>query len=213
MEGDLIYDSRVEIDEITALLRPFAELNHQQLTATLRYTSLLQRWNSRINLTGVRSPKEVVTRHFGESFFAAQTLLTKDYTGTITDLGSGAGFPGIPMAMFAPNAKVTLIESNGKKAAFLNEVLRTLNLKNVSTFSHRAEDYSQASNLVVMRAVERFEASLELASRLVEPGGRLAVMIGNAQAEQAISLVPGCRWEGPIPVPESRSRVLLTGIL
>ena len=203
----------MDIDEIAVLLRPFAELNHQQLTNTLTYINLLQKWNSRINLTAVRNPLEVATRHFGESFFAAQTLLTKDYTGTITDLGSGAGFPGAPMAMFAPGAKVTLIESNGKKAAFLNEVIRALDLENVSVFSHRAEEYSQTSKLVVMRAVEKFETSLVLASRLTQPGGTLAVMIGNAQTGQAIPLIPRCSWQEPVPIPESHSRVLLVGII
>ncbi|HEV3315747.1 MAG TPA: 16S rRNA (guanine(527)-N(7))-methyltransferase RsmG [Candidatus Angelobacter sp.] len=203
----------MDIHEIAVLLRPFAELNHQQLADTLTYINLLQKWNSRTNLTSVRNPREVVTRHFGESFFAARTLLGKDDTGTITDLGSGAGFPGMPIAMFAPSAKVTLIESNGKKAAFLNETIRALALKNVSVFSHRAEEYTDTSNLVIMRAVEKFEDSLKLASSLVEAGGRLAVMIGKTQTGHAMSLVPHCTWEEPIPVPEGRSRVLLRGTL
>jgi 16S rRNA (guanine527-N7)-methyltransferase len=203
----------VDIHEIALLLRPFAELNHQQLADTLTYINLLQKWNSRINLTAVRSLREIVTRHFGESFFAAQTLVGNNHTGTITDLGSGAGFPGVPIAMFAPSAKVTLIESNGKKAAFLNEAIRALALKNVTVFSHRAEEYTDTSSLVIMRAVEKFEDSLELASSLVEAGGRRAVMIGKTQTGHAMSLVPRCRWEEPIRVPEGRSRVLLTGTL
>lgn len=203
----------MEIAELAELLRPFAELNPQQLADTLTYINLLQKWNSRINLTAVRRPQEMVTRHFGESFFAAQTLLAKDYAGTILDLGSGAGFPGVPMAMSAARATVTLIESNGKKAAFLNEVIRILKLPNVVVFSRRAEEYPSSSSLVVMRAIEHFEASLVLASRLVELEGRLAVMIGGAQVDRAISLVPRCRWEQPILVPASQSRVLLIGTL
>jgi 16S rRNA (guanine527-N7)-methyltransferase len=115
--------------------------------------------------------------------------------------------------MSASHAKVTLIESNGKKAAFLNEVIRTLNLPNVVVFSRRAEEYPNSSSLVVMRAIEHFEASLVLASRLVKPEGRLAVMIGDAQVDRAISLVPLCRWEQPILVPASQARVLLVGTL
>ena len=203
----------MDIAEIAELLRPFAELNPQQLAHTLMYLNLLQKWNSRINLTAVRRPQEMVTRHFGESFFAAQTLLAKGYTGTIIDLGSGAGFPGVPMAMSAPHAKVTLLESNGKKASFLNEVIRTLGLRNVVVFSRRAEEYPNSSSLVVMRAIEHFEASLVLASKLVEPEGRLSVMIGGAQVDKAISLVPRCKWEQPILVPESQSRILLVGTL
>lgn len=201
----------MEIDQITTLLRPLAELSHQQIADTLTYVNLLTKWNSRINLTAVRSPQEIVTRHFGESFFAAQILLSRDYIGSIVDLGSGAGFPGVPVAMFAPHAKVTLIESNGKKAAFLNEIIRTLNLKNVCVFGRRAEEYPHTSSLVVMRAVENFEASLMLASRLVETGGRLAVMIGNQQAIPAQSLLRGWQWQQPVAVPQSLERVLLVG--
>ena len=209
----LTTDSGVDIDSVAALLRPFAELTPPQLASTVAYINLLQKWNSRVNLTAVRNAQEIVTRHFGESFFAARELFLKDDDGTIIDLGSGAGFPGLPMAMFAPQAKVTLIESNGKKSAFLNEVIRALDLKNVTVFSHRAEEYPHASGLVVMRAVEKFESSLQLAARLAEPGGRLAAMIGHSQVEQARSLVPQCRWQEPISVPGGHSRVLLVGTL
>ena len=203
----------MESEDIAVLLRPFAELTEQQLAATLAYITLLQKWNSRINLTAVRSADEIVRRHFGESFFAAQTLLPRDCAGTIVDLGSGAGFPGIPIALYAPNAQVTLIESNSKKAAFLNEVVRTLALKNVKVFSHRGEEYPQRSELVVMRAVEKFESSVAMASGLIESMGRLAVMIGKAQIGQAKAILPGWRWLEPVDVPESESRVLLIGTL
>ncbi|HEV3038595.1 MAG TPA: 16S rRNA (guanine(527)-N(7))-methyltransferase RsmG [Candidatus Angelobacter sp.] len=198
-------------DELAALLRPFAELSQQQLADTLTYLNLLQKWNSRINLTAVRSAQEIVPRHFGESFFAAQTLFTKDHSGTIIDLGSGAGFPGIPIAMFAPHAKVTLIESNAKRIAFLNEVVRTLDLKNVVVFGHRAEEYPSHASLVVMRAVEKFEASLGIAAELVEPEGSLAVMIGKSQVELAKSLLPKWQWQDPVAIPLSRERLLLVG--
>ena len=203
----------MENEDIAVLLRPFAELTEQQLAATLAYITLLQKWNSRINLTAVRSADEIVRRHFGESFFAAQTLLPRDCAGTIVDLGSGAGFPGIPIALYAPNAQVTLIESNSKKAAFLNEVVRTLALQNVKVFNHRAEEYPQRSELVVMRAVEKFESSVRLASGLIESMGRLAIMVGKAQVGQAKAILPGWRWLKPVDVPESESRVLLIGTL
>lgn len=201
----------MEIDQIAVLLRPFAELSPQQIADTLTYVNLLNKWNSRINLTAVRSPQEIVTRHFGESFFAAQTLLPKEYRGSMVDLGSGAGFPGIPVAMFAAHAQVTLIESNAKKATFLNEVLRSLDLKNVRVFASRAEEYAHTASLVTMRAVEKFETSLVLASGLVESGGKLAVMIGKAQAEQVKSLLCQWQWQDPIAIPQSLERALLVG--
>lgn len=193
------------------MLRPFAELTDQQLAATLAYLGLLQKWNSRVNLTAVRSANEILRRHFGESFFAAQVLISKDYAGSVIDLGSGAGFPGVPLAMYAPKSQVTLIESNSKKAAFLNEVVRTLDLKNVKVFNRRAEDYAQCAELVVMRAVERFESSVVVASRLVELNGRLAVMLGEAQVSQAKALLPTWKWQEVIECPESQSRLILVG--
>ena len=201
----------MEIANIAVLLRPFAELTEQQLAATSAYLNLLLKWNSRINLTAVRSADEVLRRHFGESFFAAQNLIKNDYAGTVIDLGSGAGFPGIPMAMYAPSAQVTLIESNTKKAAFLNEVVRTLGLKNAKVFNRRAEDNSERSELVVMRAVEKFESSVTLAAGLVSPEGRLAIMIGKVQIDHTQAILPKWKWREPVAVPESKSRVLLVG--
>src|SRR5207302_6035130 len=108
-----------EIDRIAELMRPYAELTEDQLATTSIYIDLLAKWNAKVNLTAIRNPDEVVTRHFGESYFSARTLSDASWSGTAVDLGSGAGFPGIPLAIMRPSAAVTLIESNGKKAAFL----------------------------------------------------------------------------------------------
>jgi len=116
----------VDTAAIAHLLGPFVELEKSQLGNISIYIDLLLKWNARINLTAVRNPEEIVTRHFGESFFAAQLLLPSGLEGAVIDLGSGAGFPGLPLAMFAPAIQVTLIESNHRKAAFLNEVILPL---------------------------------------------------------------------------------------
>src|SRR5437763_9247603 len=155
------------IDEISGLLRPFVELSEKQLADTLIYINLLLKWNSRVNLTAVRIPKEILRRHFGESFFAARCLLSGHGATAVIDLGSGAGLPGLPMAMLAPQTQVTLIEAQSKKAVFLSEVIRTLNLSNARVFSQRAEIYPATAQLVTMRAVEKFEAIMLLAARLV----------------------------------------------
>src|SRR5207248_4420990 len=111
------------------------------------YLDLLLKWNARINLTSVRDPQEILTRHFGESFFAAEHLFSNspiprfpDYP-ILFDLGSGAGFPGLPVAIYAPQAKIILLESQNKKATFLKEVAHGLTLTNVNVFSGRAEAY------------------------------------------------------------------------
>jgi 16S rRNA (guanine527-N7)-methyltransferase len=226
---------------IGELLRPFlsAPLSPLQLEQISIYIDLLLRWNSRINLTAIRSPEEIVTRHFGESFFAARQLLPDRQPGQdpaslahsqpvssavfapqneipplptkAIDLGSGAGFPGIPLKIWSPAIPITLIESNHKKVAFLREVIRALTLTAIDVFFGRAEDYPAASTqLVTLRAVERFTTVLPTAARLVAPGGRLALLIGQAQVDQAQALLPFLDWRARRPIPQSASRVLVS---
>jgi 16S rRNA (guanine(527)-N(7))-methyltransferase RsmG len=140
-----------------------AALSPTQLQHISTYIDLLLRWNARINLTAIRDPEEIVTRHFGESLFAARHLFAttarkasseKNYPvpsvppvvkpcDSAADLGSGAGFPGIPIKLWAPHLALTLIESNQKKTAFLREVIRALTLTNVNVFPGRAEQLLQ----------------------------------------------------------------------
>ena len=197
--------------QLAILLRPFATLDENQLNKTLIYINLLLKWNSRVNLTAVRRMEDIVTRHFGESFFVATHLLPPDDSQSVIDLGSGAGFPGIPLAMLRPQAHVTLIEAHSKKSAFLNEVVRTLNLNHVKVFNQRGEKYPGSAELVTMRAVEKFDAALGLAARLVQPGGRLALMVSQNQVSKAKSSLDRFIWADPIPIPGGHSRVLLAG--
>lgn len=201
----------MELTEIAHLLRPFAEVSDEGLRKISIYIDLLLKWNRKINLTAVRDPEKIVTRHFGESFFAASHLLPPDWIGSVIDVGSGAGFPGLPMAMYSPTAAVTLIESKGKRAAFLNEVIYTLRLTNVTVFKGRAEDFPDQGDLVTLRAVEQFEKVLPYAIKLVKSGGMLGLMIGNAQTEAAKRASLGLKWESPLPVPGGHSRALLIG--
>ena len=198
-------------DQIAELLRPFITLNAKQLMQTSMYIDLLLKWNSRVNLTAVRDGKNIVTRHFGESYFVAARLLDGGGPRSIIDLGSGAGFPGLPLAMLAPQVHTTLIESNSKKAAFLNEVVRELSLRHTNVFSGRGENYTGKAGLVTMRAVEKFATSMALAARLVESRGRLALMIGKGQVGSAKALQPKLIWREPVVVPGGHSRVLLVG--
>ncbi|HEX3094771.1 MAG TPA: 16S rRNA (guanine(527)-N(7))-methyltransferase RsmG, partial [Candidatus Angelobacter sp.] len=187
------------------------QLDEMRLAAISKYIDLLIRWNARINLTAIRTPEEIVQRHFGESLFAAKDILAREPAKTAIDLGSGAGFPGVPFALLAPEVEVTLIESNQKKSTFLKELIYTLGLKNVKVFGGRAESYSQSAELVMLRAVERFEEILPLALKLVSPGGRLALLIGTSQIDLAGSQVPAVRWQEPVGIPSGHSRMLLIG--
>jgi len=201
----------VDIAVIDRLLEPFDKLDEQQLRATSIYIDLLLKWNARVNLTAVRDAEEIVTRHFGESFFAAKVLGAQGSAHSVIDLGSGAGFPGIPMAMLMPEAQVALIESNQKKSTFLKEVAFALGLKNVSVFAGRGESYPGKASLVTMRAVERFDKVLPTAVGLLEPAGRIALMIGAGQAATARTLAQKVEWNEPISLPGGHTRILMWG--
>jgi 16S rRNA (guanine527-N7)-methyltransferase len=203
--------SDLDSAQIERLLLPYATLSAGQLSQTRDYIALLLKWNARVNLTAVREPEQIVTRHFGESFFAARQLVPPDWQGKVVDVGSGAGFPGVPLALWAPQAEVTLIESNSKKAAFLSEVIRALGLKNARVAGQRAELFAGSADIVTMRAVEQFERSLPAALRLVALGGRLALMIGKDQVDVTRTLAAGCEWDEAIPLPGGHSRVLFIG--
>ena len=204
-------------DRIAELLGPFldpASLSPDQLCQVSIYLELLLRWNARIGLTAVRDPEEIITRHFGESFFAARHLFSPDApAATAIDIGSGAGFPGFPLKIFSPSLDLTLVESNNKKVAFLREVVRALDLPTgVRVLASRAERVEASATLVTLRAVERFENALPIARKLLAPNGRLALLIGSAQRQTAESSLPDLRWENPIALPLSTNRILLIGV-
>src|SRR3954471_6153955 len=196
---------------IADLLEPFiapATLSDSQLQQISTYIDILLKWNARTNLTAIRDEEGIVTRHFGESFFAARYLLP-DPPPSLRgfDVGSGAGFPGLPLKLYAPKISLTLIESHNKKAIFLREVIRALSLTGASVISARAELVSDTADLVTLRAVEKFESILPIAARLVAPSGRLALLVAFRQLEAAQRLVPGI-WTSSVPIPESVGRVV-----
>jgi 16S rRNA (guanine527-N7)-methyltransferase len=198
-----------------------------------------------MNLTAVRRPEEVVTRHFGESLFAVQHIFPSAHpesaegsprtaaterdlwdsraragkdvassVSTVADVGSGAGFPGLPLAIWTSEIGLTLIESNLKKATFLREVVRVLGLEGVDVFAGRAESFPAASaDVVTLRAVERFENILPIAARLLRARGRLALLIGNQQVERAKAVLPDLKWQPAVPIPLSSNRAVLIGAL
>ena len=206
----------MDLDRIRKLLHPFLggnSLSSSQSSQISKYMELLLKWNAKMNLTAIRDPDEIVTRHFGESLFAARHLFpAPPNAGTSAiDLGSGAGFPGIPIKIWAPGLKLTLIEAAHKKATFLRELVRTLELKEVSVLSSRAEDVEAKASAVTLRAVERFESALGTARSLLDRNGTLALLIGASQVKVAVARLPDLLWDEPIPIPLSQSRVLLVG--
>ena len=204
-------------DRIAELLLPFLQESHLsalQLGQIATYANLLMKWDPHVNLTAVRDPEEVITRHFGESLFAARHLfLVPAAHENAIDIGSGAGFPGLPLKIWNPALNLTLIESNQRKAVFLREVVRALGLPGVRVFANRAEQLSDQASLVILRAVERFEQILPVAHRLVAPNGSIALLIGDAQIRIATSALGDVSWDNAVPLPLSQSRSLLVGRL
>jgi 16S rRNA (guanine527-N7)-methyltransferase len=208
---------------IAELLQPFLppsairQLTERELTDISTYIDMMGRWNARINLTAIRDEDEIVTRHFGESLFAAAHLFPKrgamgkrNPASTLADVGSGAGFPGLPVKLWAREISLTLIESNHKKATFLREVTRTLTLTDVDIQNARAQDIETKFDLVSLRAVEQFEDILPTAASLLAPSGQLALLISKTQEPKAISTLK-LEWRASLAVPCSTSRVLLIG--
>lgn len=223
---------------IAALLQSFLSqpLAPMQLEQISTYINLLLRWNARINLTAIRSEEEIVTRHFGESFFLARHVVPRsvDRQGAdtpaqleasaavpqaptrILDIGSGAGFPALPIKIWAPEIHLTMIESNHKKAAFLREVARALTLTNIDVIADRAEALAAredfpGANIVTFRAVENFARALAQAEALLIPNGCLALLIGISQAP-LLKSAPDVQWKSPVPIPQSNERILAIGI-
>ena len=210
----------MEADQIRELLAPFlpGEQLPDPLIGRLRtYLDLFCRWNARTNLTAVRDPEQIVTRHFGESLFAAKVLrdygiLRSSSPVTLADVGSGAGFPGIPIKLFAPQVQLTLIESQNKKATFLREVLRALDIQNAEVYCGRAESWNQSTGIVTMRAVEKFSSALPVASALVAAAGTLCLLVGGSQVGSIRqALEPEWQFRQAQDVPLSRSKMVLVG--
>jgi 16S rRNA (guanine527-N7)-methyltransferase len=202
-------------ERMAELLCPFLgsdKLSQHQLELVADYLELLIKWNSRINLTAIRDPEAILTRHFGESLFAARQLLRDSQAAhSVADVGSGAGFPGVPFKIWASKVHLTLIDSHHKKAAFLNEVRRRLNFSEVAVLPLRVEEISGQSDVVTLRAVEKFERMLPGLPRLMKPSGQIGLLIGESQLLTARATLREIRWSEPLPIPLSRNRILLIG--
>src|SRR5271163_1144863 len=149
---------------IANLLAPYlSEVPATLLPQLSTYLDLLLKWNARTNLTAIRDPEEIIRRHFGESLFAGLHLAPE--ANTVLDFGSGAGFPGLPIAILRPEIAVTLAESQNKKSTFLREAVRTIGLK-VEVWAVRVEAMPQDVHFhtVTLRAVDNMAVALSAAA-------------------------------------------------
>ena len=165
----------------------------------LAYLALLDRWNRTYNLTAIRDPGEMVTRHLLDSLAMHPFIGTLgDSGGSLADLGTGPGLPGIPLAIAKPRLQVTLVESNGKKARFLREAVRTLGLGNARVAESRAEtlqvhahDNGGAYDAITARALDTLAGIIKVGGHLLKPGGKLLAMKGIRPEEEIAALPAG----------------------
>ncbi|MGH9795487.1 MAG: 16S rRNA (guanine(527)-N(7))-methyltransferase RsmG [Candidatus Acidiferrales bacterium] len=201
----------IPLAAIRSQLAPFGvNVDDHQGRQIALYVKTLLFWNQRINLTAVTDPHEILRRHFGESMFGAQFL--EGSGGTIFDVGSGAGFPGLPLKILRPSLHVKLIEPVTKKAAFLSEIARLLELSHVEVLRRRIEDMDEASaaDCIVARAVGDLSGLLSWAGRAANVGAQTLLWLGREDAISA-SRIAGWSWADPAPIPLSRNRVVLSG--
>jgi 16S rRNA (guanine527-N7)-methyltransferase len=198
--------------QINEALKPYGILPEPDLTAGIRtYIEVLLKWNKTISLTTVTEVDKILAFHFGESLFALPMLPVGK--SRLADVGSGAGFPGIPLAMARPSLDVTLIEPNAKKFAFLNEVIRQLSLKNVTAFRGRTSDVQSPDErfeIVTARAVGQFDELIGWTEARVTPGGKLILWVGDEDAKKILSDTR-FEWNSPERIPRTDRRFILAG--
>ncbi len=173
------------------------------------YLSLLLRWNARVNLTAIRDEEGILRRHFVESIACARLLPAG--IATLLDFGSGAGFPGIPIALCRPEIAVTLAESQGKKAAFLREAVRVLGVA-ATVHSGRAEVLHKVFDCITLRAVDKMGIAVQSAARLLRPRGWLALMTANTELD-ALKAAAGAEfaWRPLVLLRGGEERLLALG--
>jgi 16S rRNA (guanine527-N7)-methyltransferase len=167
-----------------------------------RYLALMLRWNGAYNLTAIRDPREMVTKHLLDSLAMAPAVAGLT---TLADLGTGPGLPGIPLAIASPGLRVTLVESNGKKARFMREALRQLGLGNAEVAESRIEALDRPGQFaaITARALATLPQILALGGHLIAPDGVLLAMKGARPDDEIAALPAGwaLRDLRPLTVP------------
>jgi 16S rRNA (guanine527-N7)-methyltransferase len=183
----------------------------QQVFLIQQYIKILLRWNGKLNLTAIRDPLEILYRHFCESMFAAGAIPVDK--GRLADIGSGPGFPGIPLKIIRPELELCLVESNIKKGTFLAEVVRELHLTNsrvqISRYEELGEEVAPL-DYVCSRAVGEFGPFLEWAGSAQVQAREVVLWIGGRDLE-LVQKNMAWEWREPILIPKSLQRYLLVG--
>jgi len=185
-------------------LQPWLTLSDDQIRQLWEHYEVLLRWNERINLTSIPPGEEMVIRHYCESLFFAAHLPVAPPATSILDMGSGAGFPGVPLAILRPDLRITLLESHQRKAVFLRESTR--GLPNISMLARRAESVSGRFDLLVSRGVD--------ARDVLKSIPRLASKVGLMLGQDDFSVIQSAAdiaWSVPVQLPWGDRRLCVFG--
>jgi 16S rRNA (guanine527-N7)-methyltransferase len=200
------------VDAIRHALGEFQiSVNDGQVSQIQQYMSTLLTWNEKVNLTAIRDPLEILYRHFCESMYAAVSVPLE--RGRLADIGSGGGFPGLPLKILRPKIELFLVESNVKKATFLAEVVRVLGFNNARVLVSRYEELGEELtpiDTVCSRAVGEFAPFLAWAGSERIATRQVILWIGGRDLDE-VRGISGWQWRDPIPVPHSLRRSLLVG--
>jgi 16S rRNA (guanine527-N7)-methyltransferase len=199
--------------KIRALLQPFGvALDARQAAQVETYLDLLLRWNQKINLTSIRDPEQAVIRHFGETIFI-QTL--EALAGSLLDIGSGAGFPGLALKIVFPSLPATLLEPVAKKRAFLKEVIRCCEIDAVEVRPERLEEIVRQGlqfTVATARAVGPINWLVEQSIAVLSEGGKLCVWTTRGESQKLDVASGAIIWTRHLAIPLSREREILIGV-
>ncbi len=203
------------------LIEKYQKINNNQLEMFYKYMQLLLKWNEKINLTAITDEDEIILKHFVDSLTVLKYINEND---KIIDVGTGAGFPGIPIAIMMPNVKITLLDSLNKRINFLNEVIKELDLKNVETIHSRSEDcgkdilYREKFDISIARAVANLSTLSEYLLPFIKTGGKMICMKGSEieeelkNAQYAIKVLGGkiiARDEFTLPESDIKRNIII----
>jgi 16S rRNA (guanine527-N7)-methyltransferase len=198
--------------QIFNAVSPFSiSLTQDQIRMIREYSSLLLKWNRSVGLTAITDLLEIVGRHFGESMYASRLLPMENCR--LVDIGTGAGFPGLALKIICPDIRLVLIESNKKKCAFLNEVVRALGFTSVEIHAERFEQIrpeSVQANIITSRAVGEFKQLLRWSKNALAHRGHLVLWVGSDDSTR-IASTPRWVWQPAVRIPDSQRRFLLVG--
>jgi 16S rRNA (guanine527-N7)-methyltransferase len=185
--------------------------SEEQVLQIQQYIRILLMWNEKVNLTAIRDPVEILYRHICESMYAAEAVPLRN--GRLADVGSGGGFPGLPLKIIRPDLRVFLVESNLKKATFLAEVVREIGLTDAQVLVRRYEELGEEVaplDYVCSRALGEFPPFLEWAGSQQIAAKQVILWIGARDLAE-IQKIRTWEWGEPIRVPHSLRRLLLVG--